>query len=525
MNSKNKKYVDGKFISDKDIDFTISLRSSDNQQRSKTRDKIAQISSTKTRNVKKKPDSVLEDEIDSILETPKKRLKTNNTSVSSNSIAISTCKHKSSCSEVILKTFQASTKRIKNNTVNLRSHSLDKKIEEDDSDSVSKSSSDELYCLSSETEDSDDGTEKDFEENNLSTISETPKFKISPVCQKITESKLKKTFLNDDFDYTINSDDYFIKKSAKERISKNKLSKISLLSLEETKIDNLLQKNYVKHETEMKVLFSHYENRFPLWLFYLREGFNLLMYGLGSKINLLNSFHSKMLSNYRTVTLYGYFPSLNMKEVLNSFVIGIFKKQKCPANTDAALILINNLLKQNNFPVFLIIHNIDGVAFRRNNCQSILSKLASFPNLHMIATIDHINAPLYVTIYQPYLNEIRFENSFDLDQSDPNFVSLTSLKEIFRPLPPKGKKIFKIIAKHRLDNKHNKHYKGISFNEWYQLARNSFLVSSVTAFRVQLMEYVDHNIIKLNNQDCIPIQVKLDILSAFYEQEFGNNED
>lgn len=44
--------------------------------------------------------------------------------------------------------------------------------------------------------------------------------------------------------------------------------------------------------------------------------------------------------------------------------------------------------------VYLLIHNIDGPMLRGEKTQSALGQLASLPNLHLVASIDHINAPL-----------------------------------------------------------------------------------------------------------------------------------
>lgn len=42
----------------------------------------------------------------------------------------------------------------------------------------------------------------------------------------------------------------------------------------------------------------------------------------------------------------------------------------------------------------LIIHNIDGIMLRSNKAQNILASLAAIPNIHVVASVDHINAPL-----------------------------------------------------------------------------------------------------------------------------------
>jgi len=44
--------------------------------------------------------------------------------------------------------------------------------------------------------------------------------------------------------------------------------------------------------------------------------------------------------------------------------------------------------------IFLILHNIDGLALRSSKVQTILSMLASVRGLHIIASVDHVNAHL-----------------------------------------------------------------------------------------------------------------------------------
>ena len=44
--------------------------------------------------------------------------------------------------------------------------------------------------------------------------------------------------------------------------------------------------------------------------------------------------------------------------------------------------------------LFLVIHNIDGATLRNEKSQAALAMLAQSPLVHLIASIDHINAPL-----------------------------------------------------------------------------------------------------------------------------------
>lgn len=44
--------------------------------------------------------------------------------------------------------------------------------------------------------------------------------------------------------------------------------------------------------------------------------------------------------------------------------------------------------------MYLLIYNIDGPMLRAEKTQSALGQLASLPNLHLVASLDHINAPM-----------------------------------------------------------------------------------------------------------------------------------
>lgn len=75
-----------------------------------------------------------------------------------------------------------------------------------------------------------------------------------------------------------------------------------------------------------------------------------------------------------------------MKEILHLF--------HCPVNINDAIDIAAKELEQKECHVFIIINNIDGVALRGSKKQTILSKLAESPYVHIIASVDHINAPL-----------------------------------------------------------------------------------------------------------------------------------
>lgn len=67
----------------------------------------------------------------------------------------------------------------------------------------------------------------------------------------------------------------------------------------------------------------------------------------------------------------------------------------CPTNSNDCVEIIEKSLRDNpDDRLYLIIHNIDGIMLRSNKTQNILAGLAAVPNIRIIASVDHINAPL-----------------------------------------------------------------------------------------------------------------------------------
>lgn len=55
---------------------------------------------------------------------------------------------------------------------------------------------------------------------------------------------------------------------------------------------------------------------------------------------------------------------------------------------------------------------------------------------------------------------------------------------------------------------------------WYNQAKDSFLVSGRNAFRVMLTELIDHDVIRLQNEEAIVLRIRTNDLEKFYEQQF-----
>lgn len=149
-----------------------------------------------------------------------------------------------------------------------------------------------------------------------------------------------------------------------------------------------------EHRKGISDLNQSYEQLFNKWLYILSENFNIILYGIGSKRPVLHQFQSKKLQDFPCIVVNGFFPSLTMKSVLETIVIDLLQNNSVPSNISDVVSLIDSQLEENGIELFLIIHNLDGTMLRNAKTQSIWASIAQIKNVHTIATIDHINAPL-----------------------------------------------------------------------------------------------------------------------------------
>lgn len=330
---------------------------------------------------------------------------------------------------------------------------------------------------------------------------------------KFTDTKLQVTKTRGRCKYTINSDEYFANTASKKiHTSNNTLDKLETPRLPHYQLQQLLQnmKLSQKHEKAMKKLSKTNENFFTKWLYLLHENFNILLYGLGSKKNILHNFHSQYLNDHPVIVVNGFFPTLSIKNILDGILVDLLELQESPGNVNEACDLIiqefNNISEMH---LYLIIHNIEGETIRNSKSQNILARLGEVENIHLIASIDHINAPLIwdhsklskfnyiwwdVTSFLPYIEETSFERSMMIQQSGT--LALSSLRNVFLSLTTNSKSIYMIIVKHQLENVKKQYYQGLAFKDLYMACREAFIVSSDLALRAQLTEFVDHKMVK-----------------------------
>ncbi|KMZ03686.1 uncharacterized protein Dsimw501_GD18940 [Drosophila simulans] len=292
-----------------------------------------------------------------------------------------------------------------------------------------------------------------------------------------------------------------------------------------------------EHEGSINAIMEEYRSYFPKWMCILNEGFNILLYGLGSKRQLLQSFHREVLQKQTVLVVNGFFPSLTIKDMLDSITSDILDAGISPANPHEAVDMIEEefaLIPETH--LFLIVHNLDGAMLRNVKAQAILSRLARVPNIHLLASIDHINTPLLwdqgklssfnfswwdCTTMLPYTNETAFENSLLVQNSGE--LALSSMRSVFSSLTTNSRGIYMLIVKYQLKNKGNATYQGMPFRDLYSSCREAFLVSSDLALRAQLTEFLDHKLVKskrsVDGSEQLTIPIDGALLQQFLEEQ------
>ncbi|KAL3613101.1 Origin recognition complex subunit 2 [Castilleja foliolosa] len=285
-----------------------------------------------------------------------------------------------------------------------------------------------------------------------------------PAAKKTQIAKSRDVRRPKDSEYIVTPDNYFMMNSSKKDHNiRPYFSQTSEHDLNE----NVDEDAHISEEHRNKIaeLNQSYEQLFDKWLYVLNENFNVVLYGIGSKRTVLQQFQAEKLQDFPCIVINGFFPSLTMK---------------------------------------------NGPMLRNAKSQAMLASISQIHNVHTIASIDHINAPLFmgplktqqvqvhvwdVTTFLPYRVETSFENSLLTARSGA--LQLSSLRSVFQSLTTNAKGIFNIIIQYQMENHKQTHYQGLPFKDLYSRSREQFLVSSELALRAQLTEFLDHKLVRM----------------------------
>ena len=324
--------------------------------------------------------------------------------------------------------------------------------------------------------------------------------------------------------------------------SDHTLARLACPQMDAAAVRSALQTTPQPFHNDCRSLYQAHMNLFSYWLFQMSAGFNILLYGLGSKRELIESFRNEKLSGSTHLAINGYFPGLTIKQVLHTLSgdllgqVGTFKN-----HSEHAKSICRRLEEEEEGgggvkEVFLLIHNIDGTSLRSEKAQVALSILARSPHIHVVASVDHINASLIwdqgrlgrfnwiwhdITTYEPYLEETSYENSLMVKQS--GMLALNGLRHVLQSLTPNAQGIFKLIVRHHLEYSGQSGYQGFPFHDCYMQCRERFLVNSELTLRTQLTEFRDHKLVRCRHGndgvEYLLVPVDNSTLIEFLEEE------
>lgn len=89
---------------------------------------------------------------------------------------------------------------------------------------------------------------------------------------------------------------------------------------------------------------------------------------------------------------------MNRLQILTTITSNIFQYEDTPTNEKLLRLIEEGFAHPERYEetipaaLYILIHNIDGPALRNLKAQTILSQLAAIPQIHFVASVDHINA-------------------------------------------------------------------------------------------------------------------------------------
>lgn len=354
-------------------------------------------------------------------------------------------------------------------------------------------------------------------------------------------------------------DAYFLHALPAPRTSANVFSaQVQPLTFEEYSAILTSASPLTRHSVPSNWAETYHRPSFARFLRELEEGFNILFYGLGSKALILNGFASEFCSNRGHVVIVNSFqPNFGLKELLGSI-------EKIPGIQNLPL-TSNNIEKQARriydffalFPakhrLFLVIHNIDAPVFRTTKAKSCLSLLALNPRIHILASIDRINAPLLwssaelstrkqeidlrgdalrrgyawlwhdLTTLSPYDTELSHADRSSISgasalhggaarnqqetggiaAANGTYMTETAAQHILVSVTQKAKRLFALLGARQLESMDeaadaagtNAQQYALGYDMLFSAARDNFIATNDTAMHSLLGEFRDHGLV------------------------------
>jgi len=309
-----------------------------------------------------------------------------------------------------------------------------------------------------------------------------------------------------------------------------------------------------RRSTSTAITPSEYRQLFPQWLVQLDQQFSLLLYGAGSKRDVLNQF-AKYVHNHRNAYVHivnAFNPTFTFKDFLSSF-------EQIPEISDPSQLrkgnegMIRRIMSvfgtsATQAPLYLLVHDLESAAFRSAKARSFLSQLIAHPRVHVVASLDNIavtlswtfgqlfsnkssstsdrslnmaNAWLWheVTTLAPYDFELSYADRSSLtgasaqssargvrvDQGSGavSLVTEVAARHILASVTQKAKKLFILLGEKQADvmgdnesgQVPEREQLALEYSTLFTIARDNFVASNDTSLRALMSEFKDHRLI------------------------------
>ncbi|PWY91416.1 origin recognition complex subunit 2 [Aspergillus sclerotioniger CBS 115572] len=330
---------------------------------------------------------------------------------------------------------------------------------------------------------------------------------------------------------------FFQNRAGPPRTSNNNLGKMTLLTHEEY-FEKMSQ--YVDpYKQEKSFLLDLHCRSFPQWDFEFDQGFNICLYGYGSKRRLLQEFadwlyHRHSSASRSVVVINGHTPNISIRSIFATIVtavLGADIPSKMGSQPQEVLELLQSVLKTraSQKPITVLINSIDAPSLRRAANQALLARLAATPKIHLLATADTPNLLLmwdlslrdqFNFVFHDCTTFSPFDTEFDVVEEVSTLLGRKGhrvggkegVEFVLKSLPENARNLYRLLLTELLsmaDEGHlsdddgdggqaadnNREETGIEFRLLYQKAAEEFIASSEMMFRTLLKEFHDHQMI------------------------------
>lgn len=329
---------------------------------------------------------------------------------------------------------------------------------------------------------------------------------------------------------------FFQNRAGPVKTSNATLNKVPLLTHEEY-FEKLGQyEDPCKEEKEY--LQSLHHRSFPQWAFEFDEGFNICLFGYGSKRKLMDGFAEWVYNQRLSVTttpiivmVNGYTPGISIRSIFATIVTAVMgddAPSKLGAQPTEVLELLQSALKSHEEPVTVLINSIDAPPLRRAANQALLARLAATSRIRLLVTADTPNFPVMwdislrdqlnfvfhdCTTFLPFSAEADVVEEVNtlLGRKGRRVGGKDGVGFVLKSLPENARNLYRLLLTELitlLDDGHQSDDEGqvegggiagdetgIEFRLLYQKATEEFVASSEMMFRTLLKEFHDHQMI------------------------------